>query len=59
MMLWKRLYKDNIWAENPDQLQGFCRLLLCLSLLRWFCVVSAMLIHSHSYRPEQRFQEND
>ncbi|KAF2576519.1 hypothetical protein F2Q70_00001757 [Brassica cretica] len=22
MMLWKRLYKDNIWAENPDQLQG-------------------------------------
>lgn len=57
MMLWKRLYKDNIWAQDADQLQGF------VSLLLWFCVLSnAGLIPVyalHSCRPEQRFQEND
>lgn len=42
-MLWKRLYKDNIWANNVDELEG---LSFNMFLLRRFCDL-AMRIGIH------------
>jgi len=58
-MLWKRLYKDNIWANNVDELAGLSS---DMSLLRSFCDLAMRIgfhLCVHSFRFEQRSQEND
>jgi 23S rRNA (adenine2503-C2)-methyltransferase len=50
LMLWKRLYKDNIWANNVDELEGLSS---DMSLLRSFCDLAMRIgfhLCVHSFR---------